>query len=64
LQPNIQESNLSNKKQEAMIILAKLTLFILWLAAFCITCLVMGIVFPLITIFEKLQTAFEDGSVG
>jgi hypothetical protein len=47
-----------------MIILAKLTLFILWLAAFCITCLVMGIVFPLITIFEKLQTAFEDGSVG
>lgn len=46
-----------------MIVLAKLTLFILWLTAFFITCLVMGIVFPLITIFERLQTMFEDGSV-
>jgi hypothetical protein len=46
-----------------MIVLAKLTLFILWLAAFCITCLVMGIAFPLITIFEKIQTMFEDPSV-
>lgn len=46
-----------------MIVLAKLTLFILWLAAFCITCLVMGIAFPLITIFERLQSMSKDPSV-
>jgi hypothetical protein len=46
-----------------MIVLAKLTLFMLWLAAFFITCLIMGIAFPLITIFEKLQTMFENPSV-
>lgn len=46
-----------------MVVLAKLTLFLLWLVAFALTCLVMGTVFPLIVIYEKLRTVIDGTSV-
>lgn len=47
-----------------MIVLVKLTLFCLWLVAFAFTCLIMGTVFPLIVIYEKLTTVMNGTSVG
>ena len=46
-----------------MIILAKLTLFTLWIVTFVITCLVMGIVFPFITLFDNIENVFASSSV-
>ncbi|WP_161597049.1 hypothetical protein [Dyadobacter flavalbus] len=46
-----------------MIILAKLTLFTLWIVTFVITCLVMGIVFPFVTLFDNLENVFAGSSV-
>ena len=46
-----------------MIVVAKLTLFIVWLMAFIITCLVVGITFPVIVLFDKFQMHFKEVSL-
>lgn len=46
-----------------MIVVAKLTLFIVWLMAFAVTCLVIGITFPVIVLFEKFQMLFKEVSL-
>ncbi|MET7257064.1 hypothetical protein [Dyadobacter fermentans] len=46
-----------------MIVIAKLTLFIVWLMAFVITCLVAGITFPVIVLFDKFQMHFKEVSL-
>ncbi|WP_291033821.1 hypothetical protein [Dyadobacter sp. 50-39] len=46
-----------------MIVVAKLTLFIIWLMAFVVTCLVIGITFPVIVLFDKFQMHFKGVSL-
>lgn len=46
-----------------MIVVAKLSLFIIWLMAFVITCLVIGITFPLIVLVDKSQMLFKEISL-
>lgn len=46
-----------------MIVVAKLTLFIVWLMAFVVTCLVIGITFPVIVLFDKFQMLFKEVSL-
>ena len=46
-----------------MIVAAKLTLFIIWLMAFLVTCLVVGITFPVIVVFDKFQMHFKEVSL-
>lgn len=46
-----------------MIVVAKLSLFIIWLMAFVITCLVIGITFPLIVLVDKSQMLFKEVSL-
>lgn len=46
-----------------MIVVAKLTLFIVWLMAFAVTCLVIGITFPVIVLFDKFQIPFKEVSL-
>ncbi|SEJ15335.1 hypothetical protein SAMN05216327_106363 [Dyadobacter sp. SG02] len=46
-----------------MIVVAKLSLFIVWLMAFVITCLVLGITFPVIVLFDKFQMLFKEVSL-
>jgi hypothetical protein len=46
-----------------MIVVAKLTLFIIWLMAFIVTCLVVGITFPVIVLFDKSQLLFKEVSL-
>ncbi|WP_342083551.1 hypothetical protein [Dyadobacter sp. OTU695] len=46
-----------------MIVVAKLTLFIIWLMAFLVTCLVLGIAFPVIVLFDKFQMLFKEVSL-
>ena len=46
-----------------MIVVAKLTLFIVWLMAFAVTCLVIGITFPVILLFDKFQMPFKEVSL-
>jgi len=42
-----------------MIVLTKLTLFVVWIVAFAMTCLVMGLVFPFMLIYDKLKTVVD-----
>jgi hypothetical protein len=42
-----------------MIVVAKLTLGILWLLAFVLTCLILCVTFPIIMLFEKLLSMVD-----
>lgn len=46
-----------------MIVIAKLTLFIVWLMAFLVTCLVIGITLPVVVLFDKFQMLFKEVSL-
>lgn len=46
-----------------MIVVAKLTLFIIWLMAFLVTCLVLGIAFPIIVLCDRFQMFFKEVSL-
>jgi len=50
------QSDLSKKIVSGMIVFAKLSLFLLWLMAFLITCLVMSVTFPFVVLFDRLRT--------
>lgn len=43
-----------------MIVVAKLTLFMIWLMAFVVTCLIVGITFPLIVLVDKSQMLYKE----
>lgn len=46
-----------------MIVVAKLSLFIIWLMAFVVTCLVIGVTFPVIVLFDKFQMHCKEVSL-
>lgn len=46
-----------------MIVVAKLSLFIIWLMAFVVTCLIVGVTFPVIVLFDKFQVLFKEVSL-
>jgi len=63
LQPLPEQSDLLKKIVYGMIVVAKLSLFIVWLMAFVVTCLVIGITFPVIVLFDKSQMLFKQVSL-
>ncbi|SDE10304.1 hypothetical protein SAMN04487996_103351 [Dyadobacter soli] len=46
-----------------MIVVAKFSLFIVWLMAFAVTCLVIGITFPVLVLLDKSQMLFKEVSL-
>jgi len=58
-----EQSDLLKKIVYGMIVVAKLSLFIVWLMAFVVTCLVIGITFPVIVLFDKSQMLFKQVSL-
>ncbi len=46
-----------------MIVVAKLTLLIVWLMAFVVTCLVVGITFPVLVLLDRSQMLFKEVSL-
>lgn len=46
-----------------MIVVAKLTLFMIWLMAFVVTCLIVGITFPLLVLVDKAQMLYKEVSL-
>ena len=57
------QSHLLEKIVSGMIVVAQLTLFIVWLMAFVVTCLVVGITFPVIVLCDKFQMLFKEVSL-
>lgn len=58
-----EQSDLFKKIVYGMIVVAKLSLFTVWLMAFVVTCLVIGITFPVIVLFDKFQMHFKGVSL-
>jgi hypothetical protein len=46
-----------------MIVVAKLSLFTIWLMAFVVTCLVLGLTFPFLMLFERFQIITKEVSL-
>jgi len=63
LQPLPKQSDLFTKIVYGMIVVAKLSLFIVWLMAFVVTCLVIGLTFPVLVLFDKFQVLFKEVSL-
>lgn len=63
LQPLRKQSDLFTKIVYGMIVVAKLSLFIVWLMAFVVTCLVIGLTFPVLVLFDKFQMLFKEVSL-
>ena len=63
MQPLPEQSDLFKKIVYGMIVVAKLSLFTVWLMAFVVTCLVIGITFPVIVLFDKSQMLFKQVSL-
>lgn len=63
MQPLRKQSDLFTKIVYGMIVVAKLSLFIVWLMAFVVTCLVIGLTFPVLVLFDKFQMLFKEVSL-